>query len=81
MAELIILSRMPESSKLALKNLIGTVELNSSLFETGYIFWAPEDFGLLGRFFISFIKALTFMFATLMLCFSSALLPISARSY
>ena len=37
-AELIMLSLTPESSIFALKNLIGTVELKSSLFDTGWIF-------------------------------------------
>ncbi len=36
--ELIILSLTPDSSRFVLKNFIGTVELKSSLFETGWIF-------------------------------------------
>ncbi len=80
-AELIILSLTPDSSRFALKNFIGTVELKSSLLETGWIFWAPEDLGRLGIFLISFISALTLMLATLILYyFSSPLFPISASS-
>lgn len=38
MAELIMLSLTTDSSRFALKNFIGTVELKSSLFEIGWIF-------------------------------------------